>query len=1021
MTIQTRAASSVVSATFYTGGANTYTSNDAYATWTSTSRNQTAQLILGIAAFDIPAGATINSVTVYVERKWSSGASSLIDYAYAQASNSGTLRGTQYNDTTFPTTDTAFSTDGGTWTVSELSAGTMQVRFDSDRKNTTSQTIHYLDDVYVEVDYTTATINYKTATTTSFLSATARRQTQNVLTASTSLAASVRRVVNRSITTVTDIIGMSIKASSRGISGIVKATGNYLTRFNGYVIERKDGDGEWFILTRVSAGTSGYTDCYNLVGGITYYYRIKRVSLILSDSDWSNIESYFYEETAATLKSLSAGITITMAAHRQTGRTLMQMVDITQIVQRTTKAIKIGSVGLTATLFHSIVRYLVTASRTGGQILRENMKRLISLAIVTSMIHRIETVLKMIETIIVIAPGLTRQTLRSFITSGAINGIMTRSFTTFKMIATSLDTTGQILRRTMKGFLGSMIVTSTINRLKAVLKAITATISSVEILIRQTTQSLASSITISSATAQSLTTIKMIVVNIPATVQNLRHIAKRLTGSVTIFSITSRMKAALKSMTTQINSTISVRRRIIRSLKPVIDTVSATGRHTSRLFRVTISAFSEIIRQNNKRITGSATVTLTIVRMKVALKTLIASIMTTVIIRTEIIRTLTSAVNAVNMARLLTARTFAAAISTLDKILSQSIKRLTSSMNVTSTMTRIKVSVKDLIVSITTLGLSKRMMMRTIVLALSTVSTIQKEIARSFTSALIILSMVLRQIEKLLEVSVHILVSVAHSSVIMRTYIATTRTASAARRVTIKTALAGANIAGSICRQTFKLISDVASTTAQITRVIAREIRSDLDAIESTFRITARDVRAAVSASTIGSDIHRIVVMVYYKTLTAATNAAVAIKRHISRILMALISAASSRESAKCHAETVIRTATLSTTNRALILSIRDQEGDPLAMAYTGDTIRLYGRFYNWTDILADVTSPEVVIYDGKRNQIIAGIPTKESTGVYYYEYLIPSSYSDPLIFEMSGILEGSTILARSTIERRWV
>jgi hypothetical protein len=160
MATQTRYASSVVSATGFVDGANTYSNNGQYATWTSTSRNAAGELAVGIAAFDLPAGSTINTVTLYVDRKWSSGASTLMDWAYCQIALSGTLRGTQYNDTTFPTTDTEFSTDGGTWTEAELEGGGMEVHFDTDRKNTTTSSTHYIDAVWVIVDYNAPSFIY---------------------------------------------------------------------------------------------------------------------------------------------------------------------------------------------------------------------------------------------------------------------------------------------------------------------------------------------------------------------------------------------------------------------------------------------------------------------------------------------------------------------------------------------------------------------------------------------------------------------------------------------------------------------------------------------------------------------------------------------------------------------------------------------------------------------------------------------------------------------------------------------
>lgn len=153
MATQTRYASSVVSETLYTNGANAYSDNTSYCTWTSTSRNSTAQEVLGIDAFNIPLGSTINSVTAYIQRKWSASASSYIDYSRFQIALSTTLRGTQWSESAFPTSDTDASTDGGTWTISELNGGTMRAYIDSDRKNTTTSTTHSIDVVYVVVDY----------------------------------------------------------------------------------------------------------------------------------------------------------------------------------------------------------------------------------------------------------------------------------------------------------------------------------------------------------------------------------------------------------------------------------------------------------------------------------------------------------------------------------------------------------------------------------------------------------------------------------------------------------------------------------------------------------------------------------------------------------------------------------------------------------------------------------------------------------------------------------------------------
>lgn len=91
-------------------------------------------------------------------------------------------------------------------------------------------------------------------------------------------------------------------------------------------------------------------------------------------------------------------------------------------------------------------------------------------------------------------------------------------------------------------------------------------------------------------------------------------------------------------------------------------------------------------------------------------------------------------------------------------------------------------------------------------------------------------------------------------------------------------------------------------------------------------------------------------------------------------------------------------------------------------MAKIGDTVRLKASFYNFSDALADPTGVTCTVYDGKKNKLVdAAVATKESTGIYYYDYTLPSTGFDPLIYEFCGTLEGTTALSRATIEREWV
>jgi len=565
----------------------------------------------------------------------------------------------------------------------------------------------------------------------------------------------------------------------------------------------------------------------------------------------------------------------------------------------------------------------------------------------------------------------------------------------------------------------SIKMTTTVRR--ATVRAFMTVTRALVSLMRQNTQVLISSPLVSSITTRSLTVVKTIIASLSTFAQFIRQIMKLFAGSMTITSTVARIKVALKTLSTSLTTIDSIKKGISRILTSAVGIISTSRRFMDRTFFLTLNISSFNLRQTEKKFTTSTTVTSIIARMKVALKTLVASITETGSILREINRTLVSTIDALSTTRRSIIQNFVSEISILGQNLHQTAKRITESVAITSTIVRMKVALKTLMTEIITEGSLRREATRSITIVIFNASVLRKTIARSFTFALTILSMARWQIEKVLEASVRVLTSLAHSSVIMRTITATTRAASAVIRVTIKTTVIGARIVGSVWRQTFKIISAVASTTAQITRVTAREVRSDLGAIGSTFRITTRDVRAALLASTIGTDIHKIVVMVYYKTVTAITSATVAIKRHAGRILLSLIDAAGSRNSARCHAETGVRTITLSTTNRSLILSITNQEGGPLTMAYTGDTIRLYGRFYNWSGELSDVTDPGITIFDGKGNQIITDVPTRQQAGVYYFDYTIPTGFSDPLVYEISGLMEGTPILARSTIDRRWV
>jgi len=137
----------------WTNGANAYASDNVYAT-TAPNKNQTRAVLLGNFGFDstIPAGATINSVTVSVEWKVSTTAS--VATLGAGAWVNGAAYGSELVNTAEPTTDTT-----QTFTVSGLSRaqllnGTFGVRVRASRGNSNTGFTASLDAVSVAVTYT---------------------------------------------------------------------------------------------------------------------------------------------------------------------------------------------------------------------------------------------------------------------------------------------------------------------------------------------------------------------------------------------------------------------------------------------------------------------------------------------------------------------------------------------------------------------------------------------------------------------------------------------------------------------------------------------------------------------------------------------------------------------------------------------------------------------------------------------------------------------------------------------------
>ena len=90
-----------------------------------------------------------------------------------------------------------------------------------------------------------------------------------------------------------------------------------------------------------------------------------------------------------------------------------------------------------------------------------------------------------------------------------------------------------------------------------------------------------------------------------------------------------------------------------------------------------------------------------------------------------------------------------------------------------------------------------------------------------------------------------------------------------------------------------------------------------------------------------------------------------------------------------------------------------------------GDTVRFTVEFKDFSSVYADPTNIILKIYDKHRRQVGSNISITEShkisTGNYSYDYTVPSNVDEYIIYEISGTLEGTTILDRKKLEVEFI
>lgn len=89
---------------------------------------------------------------------------------------------------------------------------------------------------------------------------------------------------------------------------------------------------------------------------------------------------------------------------------------------------------------------------------------------------------------------------------------------------------------------------------------------------------------------------------------------------------------------------------------------------------------------------------------------------------------------------------------------------------------------------------------------------------------------------------------------------------------------------------------------------------------------------------------------------------------------------------------------------------------------HKGDTIRLKATFYTFEGVVADPSNVMLKVYDEDRRVLVEaddGDLSHPSAGVYYYDYT--TDVEGELVYEFSGLGEGTTILRRGVFVVKFV
>lgn len=469
-----------------------------------------------------------------------------------------------------------------------------------------------------------------------------------------------------------------------------------------------------------------------------------------------------------------------------------------------------------------------------------------------------------------------------------------------------------------------------------------------------------------------------------------------------------------KVLVVSIRTTGLARRFSAKAFSRLISTVGQVRRQSRKLFSKVIDAASLLSRRTNQIVMAGIKEIVTLVKWLT--QNITGKVQSSPQVRRSSGQLLSVKSSATGLIEKQLSKLFTRMIRTSGTLKRQTLKVFSRVIGISGLVNRLKVFMKTLIKIV----ISSSWISRNITQRLSAVISPSSQNLKSSVNELFhrVISGVdlIKLAQKSFFRTIRTTSEIIYTKVIIKLLGTLLKGVATARRFSFQMLTGVAKNTGEVRRRSYRRLLGAVSTMSVVRRNVAKSLATLHKAMPNFTKASLKGLHKIITTTVTFQALGHIF-YTYFKMLSAITESSPLLLKSVRRTLRSVLSVTRLVLRKRGHVSVKSRNLSLSAIERQVLLEV--EGGD--RVAYIGDTIRLIGRFHDFSGNLADITGETITIYDGKKNVLVTDTPVHQDTGIYTYDFTIPDCVSDPVVYEFSGTLEGSVILARSTIKRRWV